>query len=350
MNFFKNIGAIIPIRYHVYFWITYFFINVIRWGSYFNDYVYSLKSNLVEFSIHILLAYFVIYFLMPKYILQRKYKRFVFYFFLLLVLVYFVRTGLNYLLVSKNIWPEAFGDQHAFTFNHFVAVTFGEVYVIALVSGIKLTADWIYEKNIIAQLQKETLKTELKFLKSQIRPHFFFNTLNNLYALTLEKSDLAPDLVLKLSEIMDFVIYDSQKSHVLLKDEIKYIKNYIAIEKIRFKNRIKSQIIVDDNLLNIKIPPLLFLPFIENSFKHGMHHNKQLDLKILFKKNNKNQIYFTITNNYVKNHQNDINNKGVGLKNIKRRLNLLYQNRYELKISALPKIFKVELSIPIDPL
>ncbi len=347
MKWIHNIGKTIPIRYHIYFWVTYFIINVIRWGSYFGDYVYSFKSNLVEFSIHIILAYFTLYYLLPKYIIKRKYKIFILYFFFLLILVYFIRTGLNYFLVSHNIWPEALNNQKAFTLNHFIAVVFGEIYVIALVSGIKLTADWLVEKTRLEQLKKEKLKTELQLLKSQIRPHFFFNTLNNLYALTLEKSDLAPELVLKLSDVMEFVIYDSKKNKISLGEEIKYIKNYIAIEKIRFKNRVAEQITYDKSILNIQIPPLLFLAFVENSFKHGLINQKKMEITISFKKTNSNQLLFSITNTYKPKQEFKNKKHGMGIKNIKRRLELLYQNQYTLKITPQENVFTVSISIPI---
>ncbi len=163
----------IPIRFHAIFWVIYFIFNFIRWGSYFNDYWYSLKSNLIEFPLNIVITYFVIYYLIPRFILKKKYIEFFVYFILSLALLYILRTGLIYLLVTKNIWPEAIGVQKAFTFNHIVAVTIGEIYVIALVSAIKLTYEWVQEKGRNDELQKIQLQTELSLLKSQIQPHFF---------------------------------------------------------------------------------------------------------------------------------------------------------------------------------
>jgi len=350
LKWINNIGKNIPLHYHLYFWITYFSINVIRWGSYFGDYFYSFKSNLVEFSLHIILAYFTLYYLLPKYIISGKYKIFILFFSSLLVLVYFIRTGLNYLLVSHNIWPEALNNQKAYTINHFIAVTFGEIYVIALVSGIKLTTDWLIEKTRLEKLKKEKLKTELQLLKSQIRPHFFFNTLNNLYALTLEKSDMAPELVLKLSDVMEFVIYDSKKNQISLGEEIKYINNYIAIEKIRFKNRVSEHITYDKSLINTQIPPLLFLAFVENSFKHGLVNQEKINIVINFNKTEDNRLLFKISNNYILQEKNHNKKHGMGINNIKRRLTLLYQNNFELNINPSNNIFTVELIIPLQDL
>ena len=180
LKWLKNTSGTIPTKYHILFWLSYFTFNVIRWGSYFDDYWYSLKSNLVEFPLHILLVYFNIYFLIPRFILTKKYKSYITLFIFSLFIIYVLRTGLNYFLVTKNIWPEAETPQQAFTFNHIIAVTLGEIYVVALATSIKLAFDWIYERNRFEKLRKIQLRTELNFLKSQIQPHFFFNTLNNL--------------------------------------------------------------------------------------------------------------------------------------------------------------------------
>jgi LytS/YehU family sensor histidine kinase len=252
------------------------------------------------------------------------------------------------LFVSQDIWPEAFGEQKPFTFNHFTAVTIGEIYLIALVSGIKLTADWLTEKSSVEKLNKEKLATELQLLKSQIRPHFFFNTLNNLYALSLEKSDLAPELVLKLSEIMEFVIYDSKKKEVLLSDEINYIQNYIEIEKIRFGDKINSTITYNNaDISGVSIPPLLFLPFIENSFKHGLINNSNFNIKIIIRKEFDNKLFFAVSNTHNISTLSKQEKRGVGIKNVKRRLQLLYQENYKLKIVSLSSQFTIELTIPI---
>ncbi len=137
-NWIENTSSVIPRNYHVIFWLSYFTFNVIRWGSYFDNYWYSLKSNLVEFPLHILIVYFHIYVLIPKFVLKKKYKQYVFFIIISLAVLYLVRTGLNYLLVTKEIWPEAESSQQAFTFNHILAVTIGELYVIALANCLEV--------------------------------------------------------------------------------------------------------------------------------------------------------------------------------------------------------------------
>lgn len=343
---FKNIGDKVPAKYHFIFWLSYFFLNFIRWGSYFNDYWYSLKSNLVEFPLHIVIVYVTIYYLFPHYILKKKYYQFFLYFSISLALLYVVRTGFIYLLVTENVWPEAEGIQKAFTFNHVLAVVLGEIYVIALVSTIKLIVDWSYERNRVDNLQAVQLQTELQFLKAQIQPHFFFNTLNSLYALTLEQSKEAPEIVLKLSEIMEYVLYSAKEPKIRLLNEIRYVQNYIDLEKLRYRKKVNVQVDIQGDVESPMVPPLLFLPFIENCFKHGTIENNKLNVFIKFEISETNFLQFSVINNYnfftkkIKNH-------GIGNKNVRRRLELLYNENFTLSTRTEKQNYIVDLGIQL---
>ncbi|MFC2109137.1 sensor histidine kinase [Bacteroidota bacterium] len=347
-KWFQNTSSSIPKKFHFYFWVCYFTFNVIRWGSYFDDYWYSLKSNLVEFPLHIIVVYIHIYILIPRFILNKKYKQYFLFLIILFGCHYIVRTGLNYLLVTKNIWPEAEGMQQSFTFNHIVAVVLGEIYVVSLATTFKLIFDWVYELNRVEDLQKIQLKTELDFLKSQIQPHFFFNTLNNLYALTLEKSDVAPSVVLKLSDIMQYVLYEVKEPKVRLFTAINYIQNYLDLERLRYGDKIHSNMDIIGNIEDVKVPPLLFLPFIENCFKHGTNNSDRIDLNISFEHVQDKWLIFKVENSFDQNFKK--NNKpvhGIGIKNVKRRLELLFKNNYEFHTTIVDQKFCVFLKIPI---
>ena len=350
LKWFRNTSYSIPTKYHIWFWLGYFTFNVIRWGSYFDDYWYSLKSNFVEFPLHIILVYFNIYFLIPKYILKKKYYTYIFVLITSLLLIYVLRTELNYLLVTKNIWPEAETSQQAFTFNHIIAVTLGEIYVIALATAIKLTFDWVYERKRVEDLQKIQLQTELNFLKSQIQPHFFFNTLNNLYALTLEKSNIAPSVVLKLSEIMQYVLYDTKEPSVSLFTAINYIQNYLDLERLRYGDSINASTDIIGSIDEIEVPPILFLPFIENCFKHGAKNNDNIEVAISFENIENKWLIFKVENTYKQlDKLNKSNTKhGIGIQNVKRRLELLFSNNFDLKITVLEQKYSVFLKIPIE--
>ncbi|SNR44321.1 Histidine kinase [Lutibacter agarilyticus] len=349
-KWFKNTSYSIPTKNHVWFWLGYFAFNVIRWGSYFDDYWYSLKSNLVEFPLHIILVYFNIYFLLPKYILRKKYKTYIVIFILSLFVIYILRTELNYFLVTKNIWPEAETVQEAFTFNHIVAVILGEVYVVALATAIKLIFDWTYERRRVENLEQIQLRTELNFLKSQIQPHFFFNTLNNLYALTLVKSDAAPSVVLKLSDIMQYVLYDVKEPKIRLFTAINYIQNYLDLERLRYGDNIQSTTDIIGNIEDIEVPPLLFLPFIENCFKHGTKDNSTIEVFISFENIEDKWLIFKVENTFNELALLKETNKkhGIGIKNVKRRLELLFKNNFEFHNTIKEQKYCIQLKIPIE--
>ncbi len=346
MKGFKNTSAVIPRKYHILFWLGYFLFNVVRWGSYFDDYWYSLKSNLVEFPLHICVVYVNIYWLIPYLIVKKKYRTYILALLGLFAIVYVVRTGLNYVLVSQQIWPEAQGVQEAFTFNHLVAVVLGELYVLTLATTIKLTYDWVFELNRSKDLKKGQLQMELDLLKSQIQPHFFFNTLNNLYALTLTKSDVAPSVVLKLSDIMQYVLYEVKEPKINLYDEVRYVQNYLDLERLRYGGRIETSIEIQGDIEGVMVPPLLFLPFIENCFKHGEYGEDPMMVKIYFKNNNDGFLYFRVENSC---HEiaNSSRKKGIGIQNVTRRLELLFTDDFELTSCIIDRVYCVSLKLPV---
>ncbi|WP_299244851.1 histidine kinase [uncultured Aquimarina sp.] len=331
-------------RYHVYFWLIYFLFNVIRWGSYFNDYWYSFKSNLVEFPLHLVIVYFNIYYLIPNYLLKKKYLTYVAFLLFSLGIHYVVRSGLNYWLITENIWPEAQGENEPFGLNHIIAVVLGELYVLALTFSIKISVDFIVERNKNQQLTELQYKTELEYLKAQIQPHFFFNTLNNLYALTMQKSSKASEVVVKLSEFMQYIIYDASKRKVPLVHEIQYIDNYIELENIRYGNQLNTEINIVGCIDDVLVTPLLFLPFVENAFKHGFKDRGEMSLSVLFEVDNE-ALIFIAENSYDK-EASSRSKHGIGIKNVERRLQLLYNKNYKLKISNDNDIYKITLKIP----
>lgn len=317
-----------------------------RWGSYFDDYWYSLKSNLVEFPIHIIVIYINVYYLIPKFILRKKYRTYVFLLLLMLIMVYLVRTGLNYLLVTKDIWPEAEDPTKFMELNHIIAVVLGELYVIGFVSAIKLVLDWAIEKRRNEDLAKLQMSTELKYLRTQIQPHFFFNTLNNLYALTLKKSDNAPRLVIKLSNMMQYILYEVKSSKASLLKEIGHINNFIDIERLRFDDNVDSEMDITGNIEDVIVPPLLFLSFVENCFKHGMKENDNLRINMSFDISNNGYLEFTLVNSFnPKKTQDD--SIGIGNENAKRRLKLLFSNNYILDSKIEGENYKLFLKIPV---
>ena len=345
-NTFKNISYKIPIKYHFLFWISYFLLNVVRWGSYYQDYWYSFKSNIVTVTLGMLLSYFHVYFLLPKLLFRKKIISYILFFLIGLVVFYIIRTELIFIFINDNVWPESQTPQSAYAFNHILVVFLIGIYDVGLTTTVKLTIDWIFDRKRIENLQANQLKTELQFLKAQIQPHFFFNTLNNLYALTLERSKQAPEVVLKLSEIMEYILYDAKEPRIRLLNEINYIQNYIDLEKLRFGDKVSVQINMQGDIETQSVPPLLFLPFVENCFKHGAVENNKLNVLIEFEVTHNNVLRFYVMNNYNSFPQNK-KNHGIGNQNVLRRLELLYKDKFTLDIKTEKQRYIVELLIQL---
>jgi sensor histidine kinase YesM len=279
-------------------------LNFLRWGAYFNDYEYSFKSNLIEFSLHIPLVYFNLFILVRRYVLKQQYIKYTIALLMSLFAVYLLKTALTYYIISENIWPEANREYHPFEINHIVAVCIGELYVLAMASSVYLTLTWLRERERNRSLRENQFKIKLKYLENQIQPHFFFNTLNNLYALSLESSDKVPDVIIKLSNLMEYVLYDVKGTKfVPLIKEIDYIQNYIEIEKLRFEN-VEVTINLESDIEDIKVPPLIYISLVENAFKHGGLQNNNLKIKINCKVAG-NELHFEILNNFVISQKND---------------------------------------------
>jgi two-component system, LytTR family, sensor histidine kinase AlgZ len=208
-------------------------------------------------------------------------------------------------------------------------------YVLLICLGIV----WLVRQIIlITKLKNEKIKAELMLLKSQINPHFFFNTLNNLYGLVAKDPLKAQELILKLSDMMRYSIYEGEKDTVALREEIVFLKNYIELHKMRYH----KQIIVDFNCEvdeNRKIVPLLFIILLENSFKHGIENLRENAYIKMNLTTSQNEICFAIENNYEKAE----NQSGIGLKNLKRRLELIYQNKHELSFSVTESVYQAQL-------
>lgn len=210
-------------------------------------------------------------------------------------------------------------------------------YVLLIVLGL-----FWFIKQIVSffRLKNENAKTELLHLKSQVNPHFFFNTLNNLYGLVEVDAKKAQELILKLSDMMRYSIYEGEKDEVTLKDEVAYLKNYIELHKMRYHKQIdvefKSQIDED-----YKVMPLLFIILLENAFKHGVENLRENAFVHINISTFDNKIQFDIENNFDKSEISK--DPGIGLKNLKRRLELVYHNKHKLSFSAIENVYKARL-------
>lgn len=219
------------------------------------------------------------------------------------------------------------------------------LFVLLLGTGIKFGQQWFKSERQKEEIEKEKLQTELSFLKSQINPHFFFNMLNNIYSLVRSDPPKAQKATHKLSKLMRYVLYEAAKEQVTLEMEIAFINNYIELAKIRLSEATTISLEHSEENMEILIPPLLFVPFLENAFKHGIRQNEPSDIVISLHQT-EGMIHF-YTRNRIFHNVSFNDDEGIGLKNVRRRLDLLYKNDYSLTISEEDQQFEVYLKIPV---
>lgn len=209
----------------------------------------------------------------------------------------------------------------------------------------KIISEWFLAEERKEELQQQQLATELNMLRSQVNPHFLFNTLNGIYSMAVAKDDKTPDSVMKLSRIMRYTLEESQTDRVALNKEIEFINSYIELQKLRANDKLHVTFDVEGNTDSVQIAPLLFIPFIENAFKYGVSAHSDSDIVIGIQCNNQ-QLHFSC-NNSIFPAQKIKSGTGTGISNVKRRLELLYENNHVLKIRKNENSFQVDLYIQL---
>lgn len=343
---------------HSLFWIAVMLFFTFFFGvenASFNT-VFLFSAFLLPVTI--VTTYTFVYYLIPKYLLLKKYKVFALYSFYTLVISssFIIYSAFYGLVLSSSM---AIGAEFPIKKSLlFINVTIYLVVILACAFSLLKqnyrtnTANEILKNEILAgELQLK--KQELLYLKMQIHPHFLFNTLNTLYGFALKKSDETPELILKLSNLLDYILYQTQKSKVPLKQEIEHIQDYIALEQMRFKDNLHVDFKCDPISEEIEIAPMILLPFIENSFKHGKLNNGEIMVQISLKISQK-HIYFQLKNSKIDHirYENESLNKpqqsGIGLVNLQKRLDLLYKNDYQLTIKNESEFYEITLNLPIQ--
>lgn len=223
---------------------------------------------------------------------------------------------------------------------------FPMVLSIGMCLGIKINKQWNKRELEIEKTKQSQLFLQNKYLRYQIQPHFLFNTLNSIYSLTSKKSNDAPEVVLTLSDMMRYMLYYTDGEYVLLKDELKYIENYMKLQRLRIANNQNVKINIHGSVTSQKIRPFLFISFIENAFKYGTDFKGNTEIKINIHVN-ENELQFEC-GNIIGNRKKDEESSGIGLNNTKERLQLLYPERHWLHIKEEDNKFVVNLTLKLD--
>ena len=334
------------IAYHISFWLVYLLLN--SWlGSLFNkiELDRAFLGEAFVLPVKIALTYFVFYFIIPLYLDRDKVWKLVG-----LTLLAFVVASLLYRIVTAFIFFPLFEPEHDIPFLFlpgFYLTAFDLFITVAAATTIKMIRVHYKSLEFEQQLLREKLQSELNFLRAQTNPHFLFNTLNNLYVLARKKSDRTADAIMMLSKIMRFVLYECRSPRIPVADESRIIQDYIELEKLRYNNRLSVQYEESIEQAGGSIAPLLLLPFVENSFKHGANSTTG-DAHISVRLHLKNNILNFEVKNTAEETERPPNPEGIGLKNVKRQLDLIYPDRYEMTAGRENGFFTAKLRVKLE--
>ncbi len=342
MNFNKKI-----VLEHVAFWVVIFLFYVFASTS-SELFQQSIETTLLKFPLLILAAYAFTNWQVPAYLKQKKYIAFGISMIFMIMLLVFLFRILGYFYLDRFCSE---GPYPLISFVDFPFYMFSFHFPALIMYFFKTNKEQEKEREKMLQLEKEKIATELKYLKAQLNPHFLFNTLNNLYSYVITKSPKAPDMVLQLSEILDYILYRSQQKSVLLKEEIHTIDNYIALEQIKYGERLDITFEKKFSNNELSITPLLLLSIVENAYKHGVRDAiVKPKIKIVLEQFDT-HIEFNVWNTKTENKYDDKKDtykNGIGLFNIQRQLDLIYPEKYTLEIDESDLSFNLKLTLKID--
>ncbi|WP_228412765.1 sensor histidine kinase [Chryseobacterium sp. G0162] len=337
------------IYFQLFFWIALFLFGIARAYDDYNGEMFKqlVIYNFCHWIFQILAANFIYYILIRHFFDRKKYIEFTF---CLILSLYFISVANRIFIVDiaepfftnepKDSLSSIFTDIRYLLFHYTFPIISGAFIFISIMFFMRYKD----EKENTIQLEKEKTELELKSLKSQLNPHFLFNTLNNIYSLSISNSDKTSQSISQLSDILDYLLYKGQKKWVSVADELNIIDNYIALESLRYADeRLKITKKIALTSVNF-IPPLLYLTLVENAFKHGAgKSSEQTEIKIELETNTQHSV-FRIENTY--DGISDSNEKGIGIQNIKQQLELHYQKHFTFRISRENNIFNVEIITP----
>lgn len=320
------------IKFNLIFWIIYFLYEWLAMGAANDMFYISFLKACATVPIAFVVSYLTFYVLFEKLYLNNKKNAFWISQLIVAVVFVFLKRFISYYYLYPLFVPDAMAKPLISLPK--VLFEFVSLYLIVSLYGMFIfIRSWYRQQQALNELKKEKIAAELELLKSQVQPHFIFNMLNNIYSSAFKKSPETALQILKLSNLIEYSLYDSKKEEVLLEEELEYIRNYVGLQKIRVGNKLDVSMNIFDDINGILIPPLLLLPIIENCFKHGV--NKSINpswIRIDISATDR-EITFKIENSIEKEAKNPVSqNGGLGLTNVRRRLELMYPKGHDIKI------------------
>lgn len=329
--------------FNIVFWSMYFLYEWLGNGTVSCEYNRYLFNASVIVPLTLLAALLTVHVLIKRVYLKGNKKLFWAAFILSAIAFILIRRTYNYYYTYPLYYPQS--EQSFWFLAKLIIEGMNTYLIVALYAMFYFIKAWYEQQRIAQAFQKDKIQAELELLKSQVHPHFIFNTLNNIYSLSLQKNPKTPDLIYRLSAFLDYNLYDSKLAAIPVSKELEYVYNYIELEKIRFGNRLDVSVNVFNSPEGFSISPMLLLPLVENCFKHGVNSDTgscwiRIDLSV-----QKDWLIVKIENSYAGNqplnghngHHNghvngtwrNGNSSGIGLENVKRRLEILYPGRHE---------------------
>jgi len=351
------------IRRHVAFWFVWFitqaflysFVAVTEGMFYFLRLQSSFIESFIYLIPHMFLSYSLMYFVIPRFLLKQKYWSTTFWVVVLTLLTGLISATLS-LTIIKEVRLAIIGDVFQSYTRNDTAVIFlslmaglrGGVSIAGIAAAIKLMKYWYVKEQRNLQLQKENIAAQLQLLKAQVHPHFLFNTLNNIYSYTQKVSPTGSTLVMGLSDLLRYILHEGNKPLVALDKEFKMIEDYMILEQIRYGDRLDINKEFPSDTNGLTIAPLLLLPFVENCFKHGTSQMLEQAWIRLAIDIDGNTLKMTLINAKVPVKDENKPVSGLGISNVRKRLELLYPGKHELTIREEEDVFIVKLTVELE--
>lgn len=336
---------------HISFWLVYlsfFFYQIsnFRRGREI-DWEQATYFGLVQLAFTMAMAYLNYFYLLPRFLVHKKFWRYLLEFIIPFVVIITLRIHVQRYLIDGYTYQR----QHFYSTFYMVEVGIITLFITIFIGMIRIAADWFELAARQREIENQRLSAELNFLRAQINPHFLFNTLNNLYYLAYSKSNNTTEVIARLSQMMRYMIYDTNANLVPLVKEIEYMQNYISLERLRLNNEIPIRFDIEGEPEGVLIAPLILITFLENAFKHGVSNNNPSAWVNIRLQLEGGQCIYTVENSKGRSATRpeaiDQNKSGVGLQNVKRRLDLSYPGRYELKEQNGEEKYSIELKITL---
>lgn len=309
------------------------------YGKFGNNYPYYFLESLGMVPFVMASTYITIYLILPFYLKKQRF---------LLSLLFFITT----LLLTCTLQRIFLRFINALEINlseiydlSFLSLFLETNFMVGIAMAIKLIKIWFEQQKEKLEIENRTLQSELSLLKAQIHPHFLFNTMNNLYALSEARSDKTSEGIAKVSDLLRAVLYDCNEVFIEFEKEVSLIKNYLDLQKLRYDDRLALEFEIEGDTAGIRVAPMLFITFIENCFKHGSSNDPDLPWIRIFFRISGNEVTFLAANSKPAITPVLTEKGGIGVENVKKRLDILYRNNYELNISEADLYYKVELTL-----